>query len=362
MAASDEEPRSKLGAQAAASSDDFADEELELEPSLDNVLQQDSLKWIFVGGKGGVGKTTCSCSLAVLLSKIRESVLLISTDPAHNISDTFDQKFTKYPTKVRGYHNLYAMEIDPAVMDADEIPNEELGQNPSGLTGLARELMTEFADSLPGIDEAKSFMQVMSLVKELHFTVVVFDTAPTGHTLRFLSMPSLFEKGLGKMSQLKSQFGSIFDQLLPAIGVGEEASLKSRMTETLPVIKQINEEFRDPDKSTFVCVCIAEFLSLYETERLVQELTKLNIDVHNIVVNQLLQPERDSNGEVMCKMCAARHRIQSKYLEQVRSEYCNFTCTFSRPRNESKLYDNCQEFLRVVLMTVKWKTLHWLWL
>ena len=137
-------------------------------------------------------------------------------------------------------------------------------------------------------------------------------------------------------------------------------------THTHTVIICVSQE-----KSTFVCVCIAEFLSLYETERLVQELTKLGIDVHNIVVNQLLRPERSErgeeggregggmlgvhdshvvslSGEVVCKMCAARYKIQSKYLEQVQLTVPPLipgpSCLSSLPPLSLQIHDLYEDF------------------
>ncbi|XP_051115746.1 ATPase GET3A [Andrographis paniculata] len=285
-----------------------------LEGSVENILEQDSLKWIFVGGKGGVGKTTCSSILSILLSRVRSSVLIISTDPAHNLSDAFQQKFTKSPTLVNGFSNLYAMEVDPTVEQDDITGGENAG------------FVSDLANSIPGIDEAMSFAEMLKLVQTMDYSVIVFDTAPTGHTLRLLQFPSTLEKGLAKMMSLKNKFGGLLSQMTRIFGVddefGEDAIL-GKLEGMKDMIEQVNRQFKDPDMTTFVCVCIPEFLSLYETERLVQELTKFEIDTHNIIINQVIFDEE----VVESKLLKARMRMQQKYLDQFYMLYDDFHIT-----------------------------------
>ncbi|OMJ22885.1 ATPase GET3 [Smittium culicis] len=335
----------------------MSDEEFQpLEPTLQNVLDQDTLQWIFVGGKGGVGKTTTSCSLAVQMATVRKSVLLISTDPAHNLSDAFGQKFSKTPTLVNSFDNLYCMEIDPTGSIQEMIESSD--------AGAMNSIMQDLAFAIPGVDEAMGFAEVMNspylykknlylLIKNMEYSVIIFDTAPTGHTLRFLSFPTVLEKALSKVSQLSGRFGPMVQQMSGMMGMNtDQEDMFAKLESMRAVINEVNTQFQDPKKTTFVCVCIPEFLSLYETERLVQELTADDIDTHNIVVNQLLFPPSDST----CQQCLVRHKMQQKYLDQIHDLYEDFhVVNLPLLTNEVRGVENIKTFSQMLVKSFKTK-------
>jgi len=164
------------------------------------------------------------------MAKHRENVLIISTDPAHNLSDAFDQKFTNKPTQIKGVENLFAMEVDPTanesgsgnmftnMMSAAGGQQDEEGQ----ADGL--DFMKELMASVPGIDEATSFGEVIKSLDEYNFDLIIFDTAPTGHTLRLLNFPNILEKGLLKLIELKDKFGGALTQMQAMMNQGGDGN------------------------------------------------------------------------------------------------------------------------------------------
>merc|ERR1711991_543334 len=172
----------------------------------------------------------------------------------------------------------YAMEIDPSADEDAEDWSDVMGSNSE-----EKKMLSGLAGAMPGIDEAMSFSNLMKLVQSMEFEVVVFDTAPTGHTLRFLQLPQTLLKSVGSL--FGGSMGGLLSQMMGMMG---GADTDARLSQTQEVIQKISEQFQDARLTTFVAVTLAEFLPLYETERLLQELARLNMDCRNLVVNQIL--------------------------------------------------------------------------
>ena len=320
-------------------------EPFKFEETIQNILDQKTLKWIFVGGKGGVGKTTISSSLAILLSKVRSKVLIISTDPAHNLSDAFGQKIGKQPTQIKGFQNLFGIELDPEkdvnnIEKLNEVLHIEDKQKKEGL-------LSNMESSFPGVDEANNLRYIAKLLDNLDYDVVIFDTAPTGHTLRLLEMPNIIGKSLQKILELKMQFSSVIDSMGGILGNEYEQKLNkffTNMNSLKDSLEKIAERFKDAEKTTFIAVCIPEFLSVYETERLIEALYKDDIDIRNIVVNQVLINENN------CKMCKTRMKMQGKYLEQIYEMFEDFHIVkIPLQKNEIRGTENLENFGKFLL-------------
>jgi arsenite-transporting ATPase len=286
-----------------------------------------SLKMIMFGGKGGVGKTSCAASSAIWAAEQGRNTLIISTDPAHSLGDSLGVELSPgIPTPIEGIKNLTALEINPKpnMSEYKELTNinpmEEMG-----MSGLMDNLplfgdMEEIASMTPpGIDEALAFGKILEFVETEHdYDLVVFDTAPTGHTLRFLSLPETLSGWIGKLLKMRLKIGNMFGAVKRLFTREEKKGDNS-----LEVLEKLNnailnarEDLTNPVKNSFIIVMISEEMAITETGRLLNELIKYNIPVSTIVINQLFLDPTE-----LCEFCTARRKMQQSNLTKIKEVF-----------------------------------------
>jgi len=267
---------------------------------------------VFFGGKGGVGKTTLAAAFATHSAR-RRKTLLVSTDPAHSTGDLLGLRLTNESTRVNG--DLWAVELDPDADATDFI--ERIKQEARG--SVSKEILStvdkhlDMARSAPGTYESALFDRFVDLIHECPdpHERIVFDTAPTGHTLRLLNLPALLTAWIeGIVRQREKVTG--MERMLHNLA-GEESATTDPILETLRTRRERfhHARHRLMEDAVFYLVLIPERLPIEETERSVEVLAGAGMKVGGFIVNRVL-PEMEG-GDFM----AARLQQQAQYLDEI---------------------------------------------
>lgn len=281
-----------------------------------SLAPQNGPKVVICGGKGGVGKTTTSASLAVTLAAAGHKVALISTDPAHSLGDAVDMNLSGgsliecpligVPNNI-GEGSLSVLEIDPSKsLSQFKVAVDQLvgvrkgdGENSSGLADTLRDLQEVF-DTLPaGTDEVVALAKIVKLVKEGNYDCIILDTAPTGHTLRMLSTPSFLVDLIDRLLSISEKINSnaAVKLFLAASGKSEDISsavetARSTLLSFQFQMYDLEDMFSNAKQTEFLIVTIPTELAVRESVRLLNDLTfeapDMPIKVRNIIVNQVL--------------------------------------------------------------------------
>lgn len=274
---------------------------------------------LFFGGKGGVGKTTLAAAFAVLAAEQGARTLLVSTDPAHSTSDIFEMSLGPEPHSVGQY--LWALEIDPAREVDDYIAGvkERVAEatTPRLLEEVERQI--DIARVSPGAEEAALFDRFARIIEDPgeRYDRIVFDTAPTGQTLRLLSLPELMTAWISGLIARRRKVHVLGRMWRNVSGSGARGadSGSDRVLRVLEERKQRFEQARrvmtDSDRTAFVFVVVAERLPLLETRKAVDTLDKHGIPIGAVIVNKVL-PESAEGAFV-----ARRREHERKYLGRI---------------------------------------------
>ncbi|UOE92075.1 ArsA family ATPase [Alkalihalobacillus sp. LMS39] len=275
-------------------------------------------KIYFIGGKGGVGKSSTAAAFALLCAEKQCKTLLISTDPAHNIGDLFHISLGKEKKKIK--ENLYVFEINPEYETKKYINSVK-----ENLRGLVKSTLLEevyrqidTAASTPGADEAALFdaMTEIILEEQQHFDKIIFDTAPTGHTIRLLSLPELMSVWIDGMIKKRRKINENYTHLLND-GEPIEDPIYDVLQKRKEKFSNVRTVLLDPNKTRYVFILLPERLPIVETEKAVTLLAKHNIHIDTIIVNKVLPTNAD--GDFLRK----RQKIEKEYIKEIENKFSN---------------------------------------
>ena len=261
-------------------------------------------QFIFFSGKGGVGKTSMACAHAVRYADQGKSTLIVTTDPASNLADVFEQEIGHQITQITDVPNLSAMEIDPdkatrEYIDRAMAPIRDAFP-PQIIQVMEEQMSGPCTAEVAAFDRFTDFLDV-AVDNNTTFDIVIFDTAPTGHTIRLLELPSEWSQSIDAASA-----GSGQTCLGPAAAIQDAKHKYERALSAM----------RNSEQTSFVFVLHPEAISIKETRRAIDELIKLDIQNFKLIINGIIQNEAALNP-----LFAARAEMQSGYLVKIELDF-----------------------------------------
>jgi len=295
------------------------------------LIPKERFRVLFFIGKGGVGKTTGSAAVSVTLSKKGYKTLIVSIDPAHNLGDVFEVKLNDKPKQIA--ENLYAMELDMEKLIKTYLKHleENLKHMYRYLTVINLEKYFEVLRFSPGIEEYATLEAIREILQRgEEWDIIIFDTPPTGLTLRVLALPEIALIWTKKLIEIRKKILEKRRAIENIQGErkfvieGEEYKLPSREEED-PVMKELKRYkaeiafvrgvITNPEKSSTIAVMNPEMLPLYETERAYEALRKFKIPFNLMVVNKVIELE-EGVPRIRVKM-----ETQRKVLEEIGKKF-----------------------------------------
>jgi arsenite-transporting ATPase len=269
-----------------------------------------------IGGKGGVGKTTCASAIALHFSLRGKKTLIISSDPTPSLSDIFEMEIGDQETLIKNTKDLYGIEIssDVVLKKWKDRFGPEIYEVVSSFTSLDYDFV-DYIGGAPGIEEEYMLNYILEMVENSQYDLVVWDTAPAGHTLRLLHLPQLFLRHLEAATKFYMNLYSYFEKLKESVKLKKgKRSLLEIISGWEGLAEKVVNFIRDPQKSDFIIVTIPEALGVKQTERIIKDFDAYELRVHHLIVNYVIQ-------EADCNFHKIRKEMQQNYINILKNQY-----------------------------------------